>query len=162
MGLDMYLSKKTYVKNWDHNPPEKKVVVTVQKGEKGLPHPDIQPARVSYIIEEVAYWRKANAIHKWFVDNVQAGVDECRESNVEKKQLTELVGLCEQVLKAKGKAQKKLAEKLLPPQAGFFFGSTAIDDWYLADLKATVEMLKPELDEKDESFYVDYIYRASW
>ena len=25
--------------------------------------------------DQIASWRKANAIHKWFVDNVQDGVD---------------------------------------------------------------------------------------
>jgi hypothetical protein len=32
MGLDMYLSKKTYVKQWEHNPPEETYEVTVTKG----------------------------------------------------------------------------------------------------------------------------------
>ena len=34
MGLDMYLSKKTYVKQWEHNPPEETYEVTVTKGGK--------------------------------------------------------------------------------------------------------------------------------
>ena len=28
--------------------------------------------------ESFGYWRKANQIHKWFVDNVQGGIDDCR------------------------------------------------------------------------------------
>ncbi len=32
MGLDMYLSKKTYVKQWDHQSPEEKYEVVVTKG----------------------------------------------------------------------------------------------------------------------------------
>ena len=41
--------------------------------------------------EEVGYWRKANQIHKWFVDNVQDGVDDCGEYKVTKEQLIETV-----------------------------------------------------------------------
>ena len=26
---------------------------------------------------EIGYWRKSNQIHKWFVDNIQEGVDNC-------------------------------------------------------------------------------------
>lgn len=31
--------------------------------------------------KEIAYWRKANAIHRWFVDNVQNGTDDCHIHN---------------------------------------------------------------------------------
>ena len=64
MGLDMYLSKKTYVKRWDHNRPEEQHEVTVRLG--GVARKDIDPKKISYIEEEVGYWRKANQIHKWF------------------------------------------------------------------------------------------------
>ena len=43
---------------------------------------------------EIIYWRKANAIHKWFVENVQEGVDDCGEYEVTVEQLTELRDLC--------------------------------------------------------------------
>ena len=43
---------------------------------------------------EVMYWRKANAIHKWFVDNVQGGEDDCREYPVSNDQLIELRDTC--------------------------------------------------------------------
>ena len=29
------------------------------------------------IMEMVGYWRKQNAIHNWFVENVQDGIDDC-------------------------------------------------------------------------------------
>ena len=32
--------------------------------------------------EEVAYWRKFNALHNWFVQNCQDGVDECQYAEV--------------------------------------------------------------------------------
>ena len=80
----------------------------------------------------VIYWRKANAIHKWFVDNVQGGNDDCGTYEVEWEQLTNLRDTCREVLADIGKATE-----LLPPTEGFFFGSTEIDDWYRSDLEHT-------------------------
>ena len=96
MGLDMYLYRKTYVKNWRHMQPEQLHHIEIKRGE--FIRQDIKPERIAYIIEEVAYWRKANQIHKWFVDNVQDGVDECQESSVEREKLGELVALCKKVI----------------------------------------------------------------
>lgn len=39
---------------------------------------------------ELIYWRKANAIHKWFVDHVQEGNDSGYEYRVNQRQLNEL------------------------------------------------------------------------
>ena len=36
----------------------------------------IEP-RLVFVRYEVLMWRKANAIHNWFVQNVQKGVDDC-------------------------------------------------------------------------------------
>lgn len=183
MGLDMYLYKKTYVKNWDHYAPEERHEITVKLG--GQVHPHIKPERIREITEQVAYWRKANAIHKWFVDNVQGGKDECQESYVAREQLAELVERCKEVLNSietiegqchvgtmwtpdEGRqelfepgqviAQAELANKLLPTQDGFFFGSTDYDQYYLGDLQDTVAQLEPLLTEEGGDFY----YQASW
>ena len=51
------------------------------------------------IVENVGYWRKANAIHKWFVDNVQDGIDDCDYHNeVTKEILEDLLDTCEKVI----------------------------------------------------------------
>jgi hypothetical protein len=65
MGLDMYLSKKTYVKNWDYNETNPKHFVSVKKD--GVLRTDIKPERISHVVEEVAYWRKFNALHNYIV-----------------------------------------------------------------------------------------------
>jgi hypothetical protein len=50
MGLDSYLTKKTYVKRWEHHAPEDKHTITVRKGlyrgrndvlEKGKPYTQV-------------------------------------------------------------------------------------------------------------------------
>ncbi len=154
MGLDMYLSKRTYVKRWDHQKPERQHEVIVNRG--GKPRGDIDSSRISEVIEEVMYWRKANAIHSWFVENVQEGVDDCKEYWVGEEKLQELVDLCSKVVETKDTT-------LLPPQTGFFFGSQEADDWYFIDLADTVKNLTKELElYKNTKSSGDFYYQSSW
>ena len=159
MGLDMYLSKKTYVKNWDFQKDGEKHKVTVKKGNKV--RTDIKPERVSYITESVAYWRKSNHIHQWFVTNCQGGEDQCQESYVERGQLQKLVDICKQVKESLEKSGKntELAEELLPTQSGFFFGGTEYDQWYVQGLDETINQIEPLLQEEGDG---DFYYQASW
>lgn len=148
MGLDMYLTKQVYVgANYEH----RKVTgrITLKTHDKPI---KVKLKRVSYIVEEVMYWRKANAIHQWFVDHVQDGNDDCGTYYVSAEKLQSLIDTCKQVLK-----NPELAETLLPTQSGFFFGSTNYDEWYFDDLKATVKELDGKLDES-----ADYEYHSSW
>ncbi len=156
MGLDMYLVKKTYVKNWDHNPKKERHEVIVLKGDKV--HPSIKPERISSIEEEVAYWRKANAIHKWFVENVQNNEDDCKEYYVETEQLKELVNECNKVLK-----NNKVAEEVLPTASGFFFGNTDYNEYYLGNLQETVDQLSIVIKEQEENKHSSsFYYSSSW
>lgn len=195
MGLDMYLSKRSYVKRWNHN--EKNHTVSVKFD--GKKRPDIKPERVTYIEEEVMYWRKANHIHAWFVNNCADGVDNCQPVYVKVEQLEELRKLCINVQEILDKAEKtkvvsvlvgwrnggewyedmntyedEVSEKvtaLLPPQQGFFFGSTLIDEWYYEQTKRTAEELGKILEEyylfqkqgKKHGYYTsDFRYESSW
>ena len=146
MGLDMYLNKKTYVgANYDFN----NVTGTLALKRNDVPIP-INLNKIRYILEEQAYWRKANQIHRWFVNNVQEGVDDCGIYEVY-GQLLELVELCRRVL-----ADHSLADSLLPSQEGFFFGSTEYDEYYFADLESTIEQLE---DVEPDTWYE---YSSSW
>ena len=49
------------------------------------------------IWSEVGYWRKANQIHNWFVNNVQNGVDDCGRYEVTKDDLQKLLTICKKV-----------------------------------------------------------------
>ena len=150
MGLDMYLNKRTYVQRWEHIEESKQYKVEVTRG--GEPT-NIEPKKVKYIIEEAGYWRKANAIHKWFVDNCQDGVDDCRDAYVEFNQLQTLLDLCRIVIIDKSKA-----EQLLPSTSGFFFGNTEYDEWYYNDIQNTIDILEKALEDKDGEYY----YSSSW
>ena len=121
------------------------------------PHWDTEK-RCGYktIFEQVGYWRKANAIHRWFVKNVQNGTDDCGTYVVSQEQLEELKALCEDVLN-----DKVSALKALPTTSGFFFGSTAYDEYYIQDLHSTVEIINQVLETTDWDTQT-VCYQSSW
>ena len=108
---------------------------------------------------QVGYWRKANAIHKWFVDKCANGVDECQKIYVSKDKLQELLTTCKDV-----EQNHNLAEELLPTSKGFFFGGVEYNDWYFEDLKYTIDLIEKVLKFFDEHKSEDYRveYEASW
>ncbi len=189
MGLDMYLTKRTYVGfNFEHRRGEGGAVPLMTTGS--IEH--IKPERVSQIDEQVGYWRKANAIHAWFVKNVQGGMDECQESEVSREQLEQLLrdvnDVLEHIQTCKGKVvsghragpdtdgklvpmvedgdivlNPEVAVEKLPTQSGFFFGSQDYDEYYVEYLKETKEILDEVLQEQVPSdAMVSFIYQASW
>lgn len=108
------------------------------------------------IAKQIAYWRKVNAVHKWFVDNVQDGKDDCGYYEVSKKDVENLLQVCREV-----DENNDLACELLPTQSGFFFGSTDYDEWYFADIKDTINQLEKIL--KETNFDKEMLcYSSSW
>lgn len=153
MGLDQYLEKQTYVQQWEHQKPEEKIFITVKKGDKI--HKRIKPERISYITEQVMYWRKANAIHKWFTDNCYEGKENNGEEiYVSSENIKKLLDDIQAVLD-----DTSLAESILPTESGFFFGTTEYDEWYFDDLRKTKDCFENLLKEDPEAHYY---YRASW
>lgn len=151
MGLDMYLKANRYLSQFDDE--ENKIS---EKVKELLP---TMPGRINVIESEAIYWRKANAIHKWFVDNVQEGKDDCGSYYVSQDNLRELKDICERVL-----ADNSLAEELLPSQSGFFFGGTDYDEWYFKDLKFTAEEIGKllKIHENENHSAWSYEYHSSW
>lgn len=147
MGLDMYLELKRYI--WSSSDEDKKVKIT------GL----VLPGKLKEITVEGIYWRKANAIHRWFVVNVQGGKDECHPHYVDIEQLKELKKLVDSTLK-----DRKNPEKYLPTHAGFFFGPTDYDEWYWKDLENTKVKLKDVINflESPEGDGWSAEYSSSW
>jgi len=157
MGLDQYLHAKKYLSSAEWRPQELRdtfsKVVSLMEAEPFI-RKDLGHAQVEF---GVAYWRKANQIHKWFVDNVQGGDDDCGEYRVEREQLQELLDLCVELNKSK---TAELAQQKLPPQEGFFFGSTEVGEYYWEDISDTIEQLTRVLAETPEEF--EFYYSSSW
>lgn len=171
MGLDMYLSKKLYIKNWNHM-KQPRSVMTLKVRNKNGEMIEVDTASASEVEFEVMYWRKANAIHAWFVDNVQDGVDDCREYYVDTEQLEKLRDLCRKVLRiaqiSEGRTilnESEIAE-ILPSRSGFFFGGTDYDRWYLQDIEYTekelTNLLEAQQKDREKGIYYDFYYQSSW
>ena len=187
MGLDMYLEaeRTIYAVDEDEKKMNDELRKTLEKFFEGID--SIRTGNLDYttVVIEVAYWRKANQIHRWFVKNVQGGNDDCGRYWVSREKLEELKKLCEEVI-AKSKVidgtvtaglvidsngarpilevgkvieNPEVATELLPRQSGCFFGNIEYNEWYLNDLKRTVEIIDRVLKlPKKWSFY----YRSSW
>ena len=68
MGLDMYL---TASKCFYRGTPEEKAIKRRISKVIGT---DLDVKAVEF---RLAYWRKANQVHAWFVEQVQGGKDDC-------------------------------------------------------------------------------------
>lgn len=152
MGLDMYLIATRYL---SADAVQDQALICTLKA--AAPTAFQQPTSIVY---EVGYWRKANAIHAWFVKQCGKGdeSDNCRSLPVSCAQLQTLLTYCERV-----KAQPKLGPTLLPPQEGFFFGSTDYGASYVRALDETITILTQSLvvQRLEEDRY-NFTYRASW
>lgn len=136
MGLDMYLLKRKKFRegNNAYNELTKKL-----------------------LSEEVMYWRKANQIRSWIVNNTiyeEKWNDE--EVELTKETLEKLKADCETVMDDPSKAQK-----IFPTSTGFFFGSTDYGEWYFNELEFTATVIGHILEETDfENETI--IYTESW
>ena len=156
MGLDMYLYRKEYVSTFAWTQDEK-AVKEANLHSVIANHFNVDPNMGGIYVDYcVAYWRKANAIHGWFV-NLDGGTDECQPINVSLDQLKELRYLANSVVLAPA-----MAGDILPPQSGFFFGSYDIDEWYISDMKNTVDMLDKIISSVSPEDYPTFFYQASW
>ena len=155
MGLDMYLSAKRYL--WSDEDKEVSKQVGEIIGVDGDPEKRFNGS--SLVVKEITldamYWRKANAIHGWFVEIVQDGDDDCKEYEVDREQLETLRDLCKDILEHPDAER----DEDLEPTEGFFFGSYNKDEWYYKYLKDTVEGLDKVLALPDE---YSFTYQSSW
>lgn len=193
MGLDMYLKAERYISGWCFDKDPAKKAEAEAKFKRLCEAIGMTPSPESpgiYVKATVGYWRKANAIHNWFVEKVQDGRDECQESDVSREQLKELLEDCRQVIAASklepGAVQNgyvanaktggkmapvleagqvvvnaQVAEEVLPTRDGFFFGGTNYDQYYIEDVQDTIKILENVL-ENPEFKDCDFYYRASW
>ena len=153
MGLDMYLSAKRYVSGF-----AKEDEAVGENIKEMFPELKNFGATEQQLIREVSiragYWRKANQIHKWFVDNVQDGTDNCGNYYVSREHLEELKKLCQQVIDF-----RHLATDKLPPSQGFFFGNDKVDDYYFDDLQQTIQIINECLTLPNSW---EFEYHSSW
>jgi hypothetical protein len=155
MGLDMYLTASKYEPKSTYRDGEAKdnevfsQVINAINAETFLSN-DFPAVQIEV---NVGYWRKANAIHGWFVKNVQGGEDNCGRYYVSREALVELQETC----------IKALADRdsnVLDPTDGFFFGSSEKDEYWETDLRDTVTMIGKLLKTVPEGW--TFYYQSSW
>lgn len=105
MGLDMYLYRKVRKFRRDDG--------TMSSDHSDLKFDKYGRSNSVEVTEDAAYWRKANMIHRWFVDNVQDGEDDCGEYHVSKEQILELRDLCMGVVKALDGQEIRVPKRLV-------------------------------------------------
>ena len=154
MGLDQFLYARKYASGtkWsttESNALYQSIMELAKIGD--FVSDDLPSASIEV---RVAYWRKANAVHGWFVKNCQDGLDNCQTSYVSRDQLTELVDICKKVL-----ADNSLASELLPVQEGFFFGSNEYDEWYMDNVQYTADAIGKLLTLPEDW---EFNYSSSW
>ena len=161
MGLDQYLTAKKYVSKFHYHIDGDASITQEFQDLLPMDTPDItRYGQFAGITVEypVGYWRKANAIHNFFVQEVGEDVDDCREMFVDRDILVELRSRCADVLKADN--MEEMAKEVgLETVSGFFFGDTSYDDWYKEDLKLTIEICDHVLALPEE---YSLHYQASW
>lgn len=181
MGLDMYVtirhkdtqSKLAAYEEWEnkYSYEEWQRLPEEQREEWRNAEPEYDEDMYG---KELMYWRKANQIHNWFVQNCQGGVDNCERHVITVADLKKLQELCKKILTMTEIKQElrptypngwfeepvyvmqdvrllteegmKFASEHLPSRSGFFFGCTEYDDYYVWDLENTIEQIDGTLD----------------
>lgn len=98
--------------------------------------------------QQVMYWRKSNAIHRWFTQDAKE--DNTTEFSKNIEDIKRLQGMCANSFNKK--------EIVLETSSGFFWGSTSYDDWYWEDIKETAESLENVINDHEEGD--EYVYYA--
>jgi hypothetical protein len=105
---------------------------------------------------EVAYWRKFNALHAWFVKNCQDGIDNCEPSRIlTAEDFENLIYIMKAIKQA-----PLTSRVLLPTSDGFFFGSTEYDAYFMQDVESAIPKLEELLEEVKDGAKLTYL--SSW
>lgn len=106
--------------------------------------------------EEVCYWCKFNALHKYINDNFNDhDNDNCVRIDLEIEDIEKILEIAKEI-KKKVKLiddeidKPEICEKLLPTEDGFFFGSTKYDDYYMENIDKTIEQLERVIEEHEK------------
>ena len=83
------------------------------------------------------YFRKYNWLDGWVRRKLKLReLENCEHYKLTRSMVNDLIDDIKKVL-----SDHSLAEKLLPTEDGFFFGSTEYDEWYYKDLTDAKEQL---------------------
>ena len=142
----MYLSAKRYLFSFNEHDKALADKIDAEVGASSLGH-------TNEIRKEAFYWRKAWAIHHWFVMNAQNGEDDCKEYWVERYKLQELLDTLKKV-----EENPSLAEDILPLQSDDDEGK----EWELDQIRRTIPALDKLINDESLKEKWDFYYSSSW
>ena len=141
MGLDMFLYDVTDVGPDRDAWPESVWDGIYERGDKSV---------------RVAKWRKFNALHRWFVEKIQDGVDECAMSRrIAHHELEDLLAALKAIA-----AEPSEGPLRLPVQPGFFFGPTEYGTWYEEEVRDAIPVIENAIKLTEAGR--DLRYLSSW
>lgn len=163
---------RTYLSTWNHDKGSDRQVrslavldaaglLPLRTEESGGGEIGVREDRL-YVQITCAYWRKANAVHAWFVDEVQGGTDDCGEYPVHVEKLAELRKHALDAVAKYDAGERETAASVLQPRSGFFFGGTDVDDWWRSDLEATAAEIERVINTAIKIGGVEFSYHSSW
>lgn len=98
------------------------------------------------------YFRKYNWLYGWVRRKLKLReLENCEHYKLHRSMINDLIEDITKVL-----SDHSLAEKLLPTEDGFFFGSTEYDDWYFDDLRDAKEQLTQLLTKMSDGEPADF------
>lgn len=153
---------------------------------------DIDFCKVKQKRKELSYFRKVNFLVKFFNDKIiefgSGPVIDGLDIPITKEWCEELLEKCNKVVDKYNELKAsytpdinddnttlfesqeandlfaKFASETLPTMAGFFYGSTDYDKWYLDDVKDVIEHLKNNIIPEFNNLFDDecIVFNADW
>ena len=169
MGLDMYLYGERYISGtYGDDVTKQAAALTATLDAMGLLHDDdVSKDHINGFSAKVTlgYWRKAWPIHRWLVENVQNGNDDCGEYRVQDDVLRELLSNCIAVLSAREDPEiaHDTAWAYIPPSDNYeseILQNQEEEEYYYYHIQRTATILTHLLTSKFEDY--DFYYSSSW
>ena len=167
MGLDMYLYAEKYIQQVDYKkvggdmvrrPRSEFNEIMLNAGMTHLPTTDFAGASVTKC---VGYWRKANAIHGWFV-RLDGREDTCQRINVTIEQLTQLRDDCLNALANRDQATEPITSTISLNAEGEDVAKAILNEWENQIMRTGTQVLDDDPLAPTEGFFFGNSERDEW
>jgi hypothetical protein len=174
MGLDHWVIKNYSINQYSFNQYEADFVLTgqinvynsdtIEKRTKNV-YFALSKDAICNISTQVITWRKCNWFHAYFVNKFADGIDDCKPILITQDNIRDFISDL-QTIKTAFETEplekaKQIADELMPPEAGFFFGGTEIDEWYFQSIGEANHVFSKSIEENTDIPFC-YEYQASW
>lgn len=123
-------------------------------------------ARIKDTQEEFyeVYWRKANQVFRYLEKNIGT-IENCKEHvvpvDVVKNLLNTCIDVFDKATDGTYVTNSEYASQKLPTRSGYFFGSTEYNEYYVMEIKWTIEELTNALEVFDPERH-EFVFWAWW